>query len=415
MPLTPEAQSAVRLSAARSRLRERAASGAVRGYPGEHAHIVDTYFTERLVEIRPLAEFLQDSTFAMVAVGGYGRSELCPGSDLDVLIVFEKRIPAEAAEVCRHFFFPLWDMGYDLGQGVRTVADCLDLARDDVQVLCSLLDARPICGSLPIFELLERRFRDKVLARRLPALVDGLAEGNARREAQAGDAALLLEPDLKSGQGGLRDAHQVFWLTRAMLAAGRGEGPFLPEDLAALRHDRDFVLAARTALHLASGRRTDRLFFDLQPRVAELLGYAAADDSALAKGRNVEFFLTRLHEAGGRIKAMRRAVFVHLETLRADAPPHPAGENLLDGPGGLRFASQSAAGAGHALGIFTAMAHTGRPLAWSAWRFIHARSRAWGADLAADPALPEALLAAARAPHAVAALEAWMETGLLGA
>ncbi|MGE4553206.1 MAG: HD domain-containing protein, partial [Desulfovibrionaceae bacterium] len=97
------------------------------------------------------------------------------------------------------------------------------------------------------------------------------------------------------------------------------------------------------------------------------------------------------------------------------APPHPAGENLLDGPGGPRFASQSAAGAGHALGIFTAMAHTGRPLAWSAWRFIHARSRAWGADLAADPALPEALLAAARAPHAEAALEAWMETGLLGA
>ena len=103
--------------------------------------LFDDYFRARPGEIAP-----PRTPFAVAAVGGYGRGELCPASDIDVLILYAGRIPAEAKAVAQALFFPLWDLGLELGHGVRAVGECLKLARTDWQVFASLLDARLLWG-----------------------------------------------------------------------------------------------------------------------------------------------------------------------------------------------------------------------------------------------------------------------------
>ncbi len=404
------------LAGQRDELFARARTGSVRGFPARLAHAVDTYFTTRLGELAHEPLFAKGG-FALVAVGGYGRSELCPYSDLDILLLFPKRIPKTAEETCSKLLHPLWDLGFDLGHGVRTVADCVRLAQEDYQVLTSLLDARPLCGDANVFPRFQEAFAIKVLKKRGAGLAPWLAKVNEEREAEFGDAGALLQPDLKNGLGGLRDAHQVLWLTRVMEETGLGTSPFLPEEMAGLRRDADILLGTRTALHLAAGRRTDKLHFDLQPRVAEMLGFAASDQTALERGRNVEFFLSRLSAACTRIKAMRQGLFIEAAALsgRKTARPEHLGENVLAGPAGLSLASQPKAKADHVLALFQASAETGRPLTWGTFRFVRDRVVRWGAQLADRPVFLNALMSMAMAPHGGPALEAMASTGLIGA
>ena len=405
------------LAGQRDELFARARTGAVRGFSARFAHMVDIYFATRLAELGASVPLAESPDFALVAVGGYGRSELCPHSDLDILLLFPRRIPKAAGEACRRLFHPLWDLGFDLGHGVRTIADCLRLARSDYQVLTSLIDARLLCGSAGVFNRFQETFSTKALRKRGAGLADWLAKVNRSREAEFGDAAALLQPDLKNGLGGLRDAHQIHWLTRVMAEADLGPSPFLPEEMAGLKRDTDILLTTRTALHLVAGRRTDRLHFDLQPAVAELLGFAASDQTALERGRNVEFFLSRLSGACTRVKAMRQGLFQEAAACAAKSkrPPEPMAGNLLSGPAGLSLASQPKARAAHVLALFLASAETGRPLTWSTFRFVRERTARWGRRLAGSPSFLNALLSMAMAPHGEQALEAMAATGLIGA
>ena len=362
--------------------------------------------------------------FALVAVGGYGRSELCPASDVDVLVLYEGAVPGSAEELSRGLFHPLWDLGLDLGHGVRALKDGLALAREDTQVLTSLLDIRLIAGDAQVLESFRREFSQKVLACAAEPFGQWVLAHNVQRRAEYGDSSGLLEPDLKNGLGALRDVHQIHWLLGLKSGMGQNSGqsvgqsvgqavgqpftpgdqPFTPGDHAMLAQDYAFVLSARTALHLAARRKTDRLSFDYQPQVARALGFAGAEpeagpehgqnpgqgnvqandqangqakdqasgqDDGLATGLAVEAFLSRLHQSMTRIRSMRQACWLCVFPPSTPAPALPPGapQGIVDTPTGVAFAvADPPPGPELLLALYVAAAQAARPVAWSALR-----------------------------------------------
>ncbi|MER6478776.1 [protein-PII] uridylyltransferase [Streptomyces filamentosus] len=205
---------------------------------------------------------------ALVAVGGYGRAELSPRSDLDLLLLHDGTAPQEAvAALADRLWYPVWDLGIALDHSVRTPAQARATAADDLKVQLGLLDARPLAGDTALAGAL----RSTVLAdwrnqavRRLPELAE-LCRDRAER---SGELRFLLEPDLKEARGGLRDVQAL----RAVAASWLADAPRDGLDTARRR-----LLDARDALHLATGRATDRLALQEQDAVAKELGLLDAD------------------------------------------------------------------------------------------------------------------------------------------
>ncbi|MFJ7065173.1 [protein-PII] uridylyltransferase [Streptomyces sp. NPDC101115] len=205
---------------------------------------------------------------ALVAVGGYGRGELSPRSDLDLLLLHDGSADAgTVAALADRLWYPVWDLGLALDHSVRTTAEARRTAGEDLKVQLGLLDARPVAGDLGLVAAL----RTAVLAdwrnqatRRLPEL-DALCRERAER---SGELQYLLEPDLKEARGGLRDAQALRAVAASWLADAPREG---------LDDARRRLLDARDALHLATGRATDRLALQEQDAVAAELGLLDAD------------------------------------------------------------------------------------------------------------------------------------------
>jgi [protein-PII] uridylyltransferase len=207
------------------------------------------------------------SDVALVAVGGYGRAELAPGSDLDVVLLHRGR--KDVRELAEQIWYPLWDAGLKLGHGVRTVKEALALAATDLDTATSLLDVRLIAGDSGLCEDLARRAEAQWQSRSdrwLPIVGEAVAE----RHERAGEVAFLLEPDLKEGRGGLRDVHAQHWAEAARRILLEG-------DEASLAAAYDTLLDVRVALHRRTGKASDRLLLQEQDGIAADLGYADAD------------------------------------------------------------------------------------------------------------------------------------------
>ncbi|MFI8994134.1 [protein-PII] uridylyltransferase [Streptomyces sp. NPDC053542] len=205
---------------------------------------------------------------ALVAVGGYGRGELSPRSDLDLLLLHDgKASPKEVAALADHLWYPLWDLGLDLDHSVRTLAEARRTARDDLKAQLGLLDARHLAGSPDLTTALRTAsFADwrEAAPKRLPEL-HALCLDRADRQ---GELQYLLEPDLKEARGGLRDVTAL----RAVAASWLADAP-----RAGLEDARGRLLDVRDALHLVTGRATDRLALQEQDQVADALGLLDAD------------------------------------------------------------------------------------------------------------------------------------------
>ena len=211
------------------------------------------------------AQLTDESDVALVAVGGYGRSQPAPGSDLDLLLLHRGRDDVKA--LADRIWYPIWDAGVGLDHSVRTPAEAAGVAREDLKAALGLLDARHIAGDITLTD----QTRAAVLAdwrreagRRLPELSEAVRE----RAARAGELAFLLEPDLKECRGGLRDVH-------AMTAAAAAWVVDAPDDRVRAAHER--LLDVRGELHRRSARPSDRLLLQEQTRLADVLGFADAD------------------------------------------------------------------------------------------------------------------------------------------
>ena len=260
------------------------------------AGLVDEYFRTSFETsaIGPRMDMARNP-YAIIALGGYGRNDQCVHSDVDLLILFEKRVPEAAEGLIREIVYPLWDIGLDVGHATRSLKECLSLAGKDFEILTPLLDARFVCGMSRLYTTLTQQLRQKVVMRRNRKVIDWLVETNQARHARFGDSAYLLEPNLKEGQGGLRDFHTMLWI--ACIRSGLKQvrdleflGYLSHEEYGQLKEALAFIATVRNRLHLLNGRKYDQLHFENQLRIAKAMGYKKINGQ-----QPVERFLGDLH------------------------------------------------------------------------------------------------------------------------
>lgn len=223
-----------------------------------------------------------DSGVALVAVGGYGRAELSPNSDFDVLLLHDKGIDVE--NLASKLWYPVWDEGIKLGHAVRTHKQALVLAKEDLDTATSLLSMRHLAGDPVVSKKLASSAAEKwnQQARKWLPMLEARA---AERHQATGEVAFMLEPDLKDGRGGLRDVHAIGWA----MATNDLDASI---DQAAVLDSYETLLAVRVELHRSTGRASNLLLLEEQDAVAERLGYEDADvlmAEVAAAGRTISW------------------------------------------------------------------------------------------------------------------------------
>jgi [protein-PII] uridylyltransferase len=262
----------------------------------QHASILDNYFRESFEHsmVGPKLA-LYKNPYAMIALGGYGREEQCVHSDVDILFLFKEEVPNAAADLIQEIIYPLWDLGLEVGYATRTLKECINLSRKDPIVLTPILDARFVCGVSILFSDLLDTLRQKVLTKQSKKIITWLVDQSRERHLRFGDSTYLLEPNLKEGQGGLRDYHSMLWIGRIKLNIRQPRdleyfGYLSHEEYQSTRKALSFIWNVRNRLHLKSGKKTDQLYFEDQIQLAESMHFKKRSGQ-----QAVERFLGELH------------------------------------------------------------------------------------------------------------------------
>jgi len=217
---------------------------------------------------------------AIVAVGGYGRGTLAPGSDVDLLFLLPYKQTPWGESVVEFILYLLWDLGLKVGHATRSVTECIRLSRSDMTIRTAVLESRYLWGEKALHDNLVARFDAEVVKGTGPEFIAAkLAERDQRHKAQ-GASRYLVEPNVKDGKGGLRDLHTLFWIAKYFYRVSSNEelvkaGVFSRAELNRFRKCEDFLWAVRCHLHFLTGRAEERLSFDLQQDMAVRLGYTA--------------------------------------------------------------------------------------------------------------------------------------------
>jgi [protein-PII] uridylyltransferase len=243
---------------------------------GDQTAVVDRVI--RTAWERTCGPRLADAVLA--AVGGYGRGELHPYSDVDLLVLLPSKKKGDVREAVSSFLALLWDIGLQVGHSTRTVEECRDESRRDLTTATTLMEARWLLGPEDLFRRMEAACAPPDVWPARGFFEAKLKEQHARH-ARYDDTAYNLEPNIKGSPGGLRDIHMVLWVARRHFGTGDLEAlvekRFMTAgQLRVLRQGRDFLWRIRFALHVLTGRKEDRLLFDYQMRIAKLFGYQDA-------------------------------------------------------------------------------------------------------------------------------------------
>ena len=224
---------------------------------------------------------------ALLALGGYGRGELSPLSDVDIMFLFpSKSRPAAIQPLQQHLIdevlYVLWDCGLKVGHSSRTVEDVFEEAKRDIQTKTALLEARLVAGAQPLFEGFAAAYRSYYTQEGAKGYIRARLEDQATRRAKYGDSVFLQEPDIKNGVGGLRDYQNTLWMARVKLGLGSmdelvEQGYLKRNELRDFHRAYEFLLRARNELHFQSKRPTDLLDLEAQPRIALGIGYTNQD------------------------------------------------------------------------------------------------------------------------------------------
>ncbi|MBF0225812.1 MAG: [protein-PII] uridylyltransferase [Desulfobacterales bacterium] len=262
----------------------------------KNAVILDEYFCNCFETSRVGPKLkINKNPFAIVALGGYGRMEQCVHSDVDILFLFNKEIPSATSELIEEIIYPLWDVGFQVGHATRSIKECTELAQKDVEVLTSLIDARFICGMSNLYTQLCERLTKKIISAKSKTIISWLMDKNNDRHKNYGDSSYLLEPNLKDGQGGLRDYHTMLWIARIKSQIKQPRdlecfGYLSSNEYDELSNSLNFIWKVRNFMHRLAGRKCDQLYFDYQVKLAENLNFQ--EENGLPP---VEIFLGKLH------------------------------------------------------------------------------------------------------------------------
>jgi [protein-PII] uridylyltransferase len=259
---------------------------------------------------------------ALIGVGGYGRGELFPYSDVDVLILLGA--PADAITQARleSLVQLFWDLGLELGHSIRTVDECMVESEADITVQTSLLEARLVAGSTALFAQLQKRYREAMDPQ---AFFQAKTAEMRLRHAKFEYTAFALEPNCKESPGALRDLQVILWVAKAAgLANSWGQlatrGLITREEARQLMEKERAFKDIRVRLHLQTGRREDRLLFDVQTAIAETFGLTASNDGVAAR-RASEYLMQRYYWAA---KTVTQLNTILLQNIEARLFPQPA-------------------------------------------------------------------------------------------
>ncbi|MBS9719151.1 [protein-PII] uridylyltransferase [Tianweitania sp. BSSL-BM11] len=216
----------------------------------------------------------------LVAVGGYGRGTLAPGSDIDLLFLLPYKQTPWGEQIAEYILYVLWDLGLKVGHSTRTVDECIRLSRADMTIRTSILEARFIWGEEPLYLELVERFDREVVKDTGPEFIAAKLGERDERHRKWFETRYLVEPNVKDGKGGLRDLHTLFWIAKYFYRVRTGEelvrkGVFTRREYRAFIKAEDFLWAVRCHLHFLTKKPEERLYFDVQRDIAERLGYVA--------------------------------------------------------------------------------------------------------------------------------------------
>ena len=227
----------------------------------------------------PAANPSSGERLAVAATGGYGRGTLAPGSDVDLLFLLPYKQTAWGESVVEAMLYVLWDLKLKVGHATRSVEECLREAHGDMTIRTSLLEARFLFGDRELFDNLEKRFEQEIVATSAAEFVDAKLKERDARVAKAGASRYLVEPNVKDGKGGLRDLNTLFWIAKYVYRVKEPKelvkaGLFTQGEFNLFSRCEEFLWRVRCHMHFATGRAEERLTFDLQRSIAERIGYA---------------------------------------------------------------------------------------------------------------------------------------------
>jgi [protein-PII] uridylyltransferase len=291
-----------------------------RGLVTAQAALTDTLVRvamEAALLAHPLANPTEAERIAILGVGGYGRAEMAPQSDVDLLFLTPWKVTPWAESVIETLLYILWDLKLKVGHASRTVKDCLRLGRDDITIRTALLEHRFVCGHAPLAEDLGARLWSDLFRNSGPEFIEAKLAERAERHRRQGGQRYVLEPNVKEGKGGLRDLQTLYWIGKYLHRVAGAEGLVAAgllsrEEFDTFARAEEFLWAVRCHLHYVTGRPTDTLSFDLQVEVARRMGYRDAGGR-----RAVEHFMQDYFRQATRVGELTRIFLTELEARHA--------------------------------------------------------------------------------------------------
>jgi [protein-PII] uridylyltransferase len=298
--------------------------------------LVSTAFTVATRHLHPLPNPTDAERLTVLSVGGYGRAEMAPQSDVDLLFLTPWKVTPWAESVIESMLYILWDLKLKVGHASRTVKDCLRLGREDITIRTALLEHRHITGDAGLAAELDDKLWSDLFKGTGAEFIEAKLAERAERHKRQGGQRYVLEPNVKEGKGGLRDLQTLYWigkyLHRVPSSEGLvGAGLLTRDEFNAFARAEDFLWAVRCHLHLITSRAMDQLTFDLQVEVAARMGYADAGGR-----RGVEIFMQDYFRHATRVGELTSVFLTELEARHAKGEARLLGflrRNKPVGPG----------------------------------------------------------------------------------
>lgn len=362
---------------------------------------------------------------AVVALGGYGRQELFPFSDIDLMILFAEDFREQVGGLADAVLYPLWDTGYEVGHGVRTIQESLDQATADFVFQVALLDARLIVGCRHLFDELLRHYRHQFVDGKRAVFVRRINQYIQQRRARFGTHSYLLEPNIKEGRGGFRDLQSMVWVAQVVFGIDTIQGIVESGFLHRLEGERfndahNMLVRIRNRLHYISGRKNDQLFFEQQEEMAVAFGYGAVGHSSV-----VERFMREVYGHLRTVAVTADLFFDHVNEIvgvssAATTLPDRQLEQWIELRGGkihLRAKPEALQAKPYLLvRVFLAASRTGAAIHHRSKMTISKNLGLITDKLRASPRMSKPFLAVLLQPaNLMQTLESMLETGLLSA
>ncbi|MBL4613680.1 MAG: [protein-PII] uridylyltransferase [Magnetovibrio sp.] len=282
----------------RSEIQRRFEAGEVSGANTLRA---GAYLLDQL--IRTLHEFtithvydMADEHMSLIATGGYGRAEISPHSDLDLMFLLPHKTVDNINDAVEWMLYMLWDMGLKVGHATRSVDEAIKMAKSDITISTSLLEARWISGDHALFQVFEDRFEHDVIKGQGAQFVKAKLEERDIRHERMGDSRYVLEPNIKDGKGGLRDLQTLFWIAKFLYRVSEiselvKKGVLHKADALRFNKAQKFLWTVRAHLHYIAGRPDETISFDVQTDLASRMGYSDREGVSAVERFMKHYFL----------------------------------------------------------------------------------------------------------------------------